>query len=411
VTERRLAEHRALVAAHLARMPVLDVALADAHGAMLAADATAPTNVPAMATAAIDGYAVRTADLVGVHPGAPVRLPVTHDVDFGPTAPAVLTPGTAMRIVSGASLPAGADAVVAFSAGQWSERDGAAAQVVVSAPVAQGDHIRPAGYDALAGAHLLHAGTRLGSRHLAIAAAMGVTRLEVHPLPRVVVLATGNELVARGPRRVRDVTGPLVADMVREAGAHAYRVPPVPDERRALRAAIEDQLVRADVIITTGGLSVGWDDTVVSVLQTLGDVERVEVALAPGGFHGVGRVAAGARDVPVLCLPGHPVSALVAFEAYVRDALRAMSGRDDAERGFASVEAGVEFASVPGLAQAVPVWLEAGGSVGLRAIPVGDPTATPSLAQCAAAHGLVMVPEDAQAVRQGAVVRCRVWDA
>ncbi len=413
MTRRSIAEHRAVVAAALQRMPVLDVALADAAGAMLAADVVAQRDVPAAPTAALDGYVLRSEDVAGAHGRAPVTLPVTHDIGLDPRVPRRLAPRTAMRILSGAPVPAGADAVLAWSATPWSETEGGAAFVTVTAPVSAGESIRPQGYDAVAGATLLHAGMRLGPRHLAIAAAMGVERLHVHPVPRVVVVPVGDELRDRGGQTsaaARDVTGPLVTDLVREAGAHAYRVPAVSDDRRALRAALEDQLVRADVIVTTGSLSSGWGDTVAQVLGQLGEVERVELALAPGGFHAVGAVVTGSRTVPVLCLPGHPVSALVAFEAYVRDALRAMSGRDDAERGFASVEIAVDMASVAGVAQAIPVWLEVGGSVGLRATPVGE-GATASLAQCAAAHGLVMVPDEVAQVRRGAVLRCRIWDA
>lgn len=399
---RTLEEHKAAVAAHLRTLPTIDVALEDARGAMLAAPVIVHEDVPPVPTAACDGYAVLAADVAS----APATLPVTHDLDFDPRAKTKHVAGTAARIVSGAPMPTGADAVVPFA---WT--DGGIASVTVAQPVAPGQHVRAAGSEVPAGLEALAAGQRIEPRHLALASAVGLARLRVHPAPRVVVIAAGAELVevGRGGFRsaVPETTGHLVTELVRDAGAHAYRVAVMSDSRTELRAAIEDQMVRADVIITVGGLSASPNDAVAPVLRMLGSLDVTDLALTPSGLHGLGEVHAGDRRVPVIALPGRPVEAYVAFEAYVRDALRGMSGQG-VERPEVSAKVSTGWKSPRGFVQAVPVWLEDGGAVGTRALPVGDPAA-PSLAAFAQANGLVFVPADADEVRAGAVLRCQTW--
>lgn len=401
---RTVDEHKAAVADHLRTLPTLDVALEDARGAMLAAPIVVLQDVPSYPTAAHDGYVVRSADAVS----AGVSLPVVHDLDFHPHAPRQHVPGTASRIVSGAPMPEGADAVALV---EWT--DGGVARVEFNRPVGAGEGVRPAGSEAPAGVEALSVGQRLAPRHVALASALGLSRLTVHPAPRVVVIASGAELVEAGRGGLRgavaETSGHLVTELVRDAGAHAYRVAVMSDDPQAVRSAIEDQMVRADVIITVGGLSGAASDAVGTVVAALGTFEVTRLALNPSGWHGIGEVMAGDRRVPVVALPGRPVEAYVAFEAYVRDALRAMSGHSG-ERLVVSATMSAGFSSPAGVVHAVPVWLEDGGAVGTRALPVGDPS-RPSLAAFAQANGILWVPAEVDEVRAGAVMRCHAWDS
>ncbi|WP_284327752.1 molybdopterin-binding protein [Demequina litorisediminis] len=240
MTTRSLADHHAAVSQALIPNPAMDVLIADAVGGTLAEDIVAREPVPAFAVAQFDGYAVLAADVSGARGDAPAVLPVSYDIDFATRSPRTHIPSTAARIPSGAPLPRGADAVVALAA-----TDGGVARVAVGVPVAPGQGVLPVGADVAAGTVLATAGTRLGPRQVAAAAALGMPRLRVHPVPRVVVLAVGDEIIDPGARHrgaeVSDANSHLLAGLIRRAGAQAFRVGPVPDEPRALRAAIEDQ--------------------------------------------------------------------------------------------------------------------------------------------------------------------------
>jgi molybdopterin molybdotransferase len=409
VTASSLDEHRQVVASLLPTMPPLDIALADAHGGMLAADIIAERDVPEEAVAAADGYAVRAEDASGARAASPVALPVTHDASFDARGARRHVPGTAVRIASGAPMPRGADAVVLTA-----KTDSGVARVAIAQAPKVGQGVREQGFDVRAGHTVLRAGTRLGARHLALAATLGLSRLPVHPVPRVVVISVGDELIEPGEKRIQggvaESSGHLIAALIREAGAHAYRVGVVSDDRLALRAAIEDQLVRADVVVTVGGLSGARNDTVAEVVGLLGTFDVGTFPLTPGGYHGVGSVSSGGRVVPVIGLPGRTVAAAVAFESYLRDALRAMSGHATGARPTVAATAAESWTSPSGIVQAVPVLIEEGGSIGATVRLVGDPAA-PTVTDLAAANGLVLLPADATEIREGTVLRCIAWDA
>ncbi|MDN4471913.1 molybdopterin molybdotransferase MoeA [Demequina zhanjiangensis] len=402
---RTLAEHRRIVAESLEPVPDLDVLIADAPGATLAEDLVAEIPVPAHAVASCEGYAVRADDVAQASPGEPVTLMVSHDVSVEARAPRRHIARTAARLGSGAPLPEGADAVVPVSM-----TDGGVARVTVTFPVAVGENVRPAGSELAPGRVLVPAGTRIGARQLAVAAALGRPRLLVHPTPRVVVVSVGSELFEPGDARggVAESNGHMLAAMARDAGANAYRVGPVPDDRMRLAATLEDQLVRADVILTSGGLSGGREETLPDVLAQRGEFEVVDLALRPGGHHGFGFLdAGGGRRVPVIALPGRPPAAAVAFQAYVRQTLLAMSGR---ERSVGMVRARLTQAidSPAGLAQAVAVRLIPHGDVPW-AEPVGDPAAM-TLADVAASDALLLVAEHATSLQREAFVECHPWE-
>ena len=256
-------------------------------------------------------------------------LPVVGDVAAGPASPLRVQPGLCVRIMTGAMMPAGADTVVPLE-----HTDGGVAQVRFDRAAEVGGYVRRAGEDVLAGDTVLEKGTALGAAQLGLAAAVGRNRLLVRPRPRVVVVSTGSELVEPGaplgPGQIPDSNSIALTAACLEAGAIAYRVGIVPDDPRTLLDTLEDQLVRADVLLTSGGVSVGAYDVVKEVLSRLGTVEFSKVAMQPGMPQGFGTL--GPDRTPIFGLPGNPVSAMVSFEAFVRPALRRMLGAEPLER-------------------------------------------------------------------------------
>jgi len=229
--------------------------------------------------------------------------------------------------MTGARMPAGADAVVPV---EWT--DEGIAQVAIYRPAASGNAVRYAGGDALEGETLLSAGVRMRPMQIAVAASAGRKMVKVRPRPRVVVLSTGNELTEPGtplvPGRIWDSNSYMIAAAAREAGALAYRRSVVPDEPAGVLPALEEQLIHADLLITTGGVSMGGDhDVVKAALRELGTVTFRKVAMQPGMPQGFGTI--GEHGVPIFTLPGNPVSAYVSFQLFVRPAIAALQSIDD----------------------------------------------------------------------------------
>ncbi|TFH70586.1 molybdopterin molybdotransferase MoeA [Cellulomonas sp. HD19AZ1] len=412
---RTVQDHLAAVLAAAAPVAPLDVVLHDATGCILAADVVASVDVPAVAVAARDGYAVAAHDTYASGAQGPA-LPVAHDLHSGSPAGLRHVGGTAVRVASGAPLPLGADAVVPVE-----ETDRGQARVAFQRVATAGQHVRVAGADVRAGETVLTAGTRLGARQIALAAALGRGRLRVHPRPRVVLLSVGSELIeptsAARPGTVFEADGHALEAAVRDAGATPVRVGAVPDELAALREALEDQLVRADLVVLTGGLSELAHDTVKDVLAPLGTVRLDQVAMTPGlrhgfgtvGAHGLDVVDAGGRTVPLFALQGHPVAAQVSFEVFVRPALRAMAGHAELFRPSVAAVATEGWASPPGLRQFVPASVLGSPDEGYRATPIGDPSA-PSTTALAHANALAVVGEGDVAVHPGSVLHCLVLE-
>lgn len=388
----------------------LEVVLADSVGCILAVDVVAERNLPPFALAASDGYAVCSDDTAAAGSGLPLYLPVIHDVHVGAPAPLRLVAGYAVRIASGAPVPVGADAVVPLE-----ETDRGTARVLVPRPVVPGEHLRPAGADASGGEVVLRAGTRLGARQIALAAAIGRGRVTVHPTPRVVVVSIGDELTDPGaaPRdgMVHDANGPALVSAVIDAGALAIRIGVVGDDRAALREVIQDQVVRADLLLTTGGLSESPTDTVKDVLSSLGTVRFDHVAMTPGRLQGYGHVGGdrGWPGVPVFALPGHPVAAHVSFEVFVRPVLRSIAGRGELFRSSLGAVATIGWPSPVGLRQFVPAVLSGNPDEGYRVTPIGEPGGL-SIAALSRANAFAVVPERDVAVHAGDRVTCLVLE-
>jgi molybdopterin molybdotransferase len=315
--------HLEQVMSVVAPLAPLDLTLLDAHGCVLAEDVATTFPLPPFDNSAMDGYAVRSDDLRAASEAAPVVLPVVGDIAAGSTGAYSVQPGLCVRIMTGAPIPAGADAVVPV---EWT--DGGVAQVAIHRPVEAGRHLRHTGEDAASGTTVLPAGTHLGATQVGLLAAVGRDRVSARPRPRVVVLSTGSELVDPGtpllPGRIPDSNSTLLTAAAREAGGIAFRVGIVPDDPRVLLDTLEDQLIRADLVVTSGGVSVGAYDVVKEAIGRLGDVRFDRVAMQPGMPQSFGVI--GPDRTPFFGLPGNPVSAYVSFEVFVRPAIRRMLG-------------------------------------------------------------------------------------
>jgi molybdopterin molybdotransferase len=320
-------EYQSVIAEAMNPLPPTSLELADAEGCVLAEYVTAAVALPSFDNSSMDGYAVQAADTTQASERSVVTLPVTGEIAAGDTGAYRLVPGTAIRIMTGAQMPAGADAVVPV---EWT--DGGIARVEINRTAEPGNAVRYAGDDAREGETLLPAGVRMRPMQIAVAASAGRKTVMVRPRPRVVVLSTGNELAEPGtplaPGRIWESNSYMIAAAAREAGAIAYRRSIVPDEVAGMLPALEEQLIRADLLITTGGVSMGGEhDVVKAALRAVGTVIFRKVAMQPGMPQGFGTI--GEDRVPIFTLPGNPVSAYISFQLFVRPAIGALLGLAD----------------------------------------------------------------------------------
>jgi molybdopterin molybdotransferase len=399
-------EHLGRCLAAVQPLPVVEVGLLEALGRTLAADATSAVELPGFDNSAMDGFAVRAADVARATPEAPARLAVGGEVAAGAGRPGSLSRGTAVRIMTGAPLPDGADAVVPVEwTGGWSDDDAAAGMVAVRQSPDPGAFVRRAGEDVTRGEVVVAAGTVLTARHLALLAATGHARPAVHRAPRVAVLSSGTELVPPdrplGYGQVHDSNGFGLAAAATELGARARYLGIVPDDAAAVRAALLAAAGDADLVLTSGGVSAGVYDTVKSVLTELGGVRFERVAMQPGMPQGFGAIGA----TPVFTLPGNPVSSMVSFEVFVRPVLRSLAGVPaPQERPEVVAAAGAAWSSPAGRRQFVRGVLTP-GEQGPVVVPVGA-QGSHLVADLAAATCLAVVPEAVTHVAPGDQLRC-----
>ncbi len=346
-------EHLAAALALVGPLPEVEVALDDALGCVLTRSLVAPEPLPRWDSSSMDGYAVRAADTVGASIEAPRALTVVADLAAGAEDDPVVAPGTAARIMTGAPLPREADAVVPVES-----TDAGVGVVRVHATATAGDFIRRTGEDTRAGDVVLAAGTQLNAQQIGAAAAIGAGRVHVRPRPRVAVVSTGSELVATGaPLRrgqVPDSNAHLLAAAVREAGGVPTRHAAVADDPTAFREVVTGLRGQVDVVVTSGGVSMGAFDVVKEVLRDEPGMEFVTVAMQPGKPQGLGTLGDG---TPVFCLPGNPVSAFVSFEVFVRPAILKMRGFASVRRPRLTAVVVDGWRSPPGRAQYMPVVL------------------------------------------------------
>ncbi|MEU9377416.1 gephyrin-like molybdotransferase Glp [Streptomyces sp. NPDC048255] len=423
-------EHLADVLAAVRPLEPIELQLLDAQGCVLVEDVTVPVALPPFDNSSMDGYAVRTADVQGASEEFPAVLTVIGDVAAGSGELPTVGPGQAARIMTGAPLPPGAEAVVPV---EWTDggTGGGAASGMIPASAApehaSGEvrvhraaearaHVRARGSDVQAGDLALAAGTVLGPPQIALLAAIGRGTVRVRPRPRVVVLSTGSELVQPGEAlaagAIYDSNSFALAAAARDAGAIAYRVGAVADDADTLRATIEDQLIRADLLVTTGGVSVGAYDVVKEALTAVatggedgrdidgGGIDFRKLAMQPGKPQGFGSI--GPDHTPLLALPGNPVSSYVSFELFVRPAIRALMGLPESEVSRPSVRAVLKADKAIGSPAGRRQFLRGAYDAQSGTVsPVGG-SGSHLIAALAHADSLIVVPEDVTSAEPGA---------
>ena len=375
----------------VAPLTELELRLLEAHGCVLAEDVVADRPVPAHDTAACDGYAVRAADVTG-----PTTLHVAGDVARGQVPSFVVQPGLCARVVAGAVVPDGADAVVPAT-----DTDGGLAQVRIDAAATSGAFVKKAGEDVTPGTTVLARNSVIGAAQVGLLVGVGRRNVLVRPKPRVVVVSVGSELAEAGRAlaagEVADAAGYAVCAAVREAGAIAFQAGVVPDDPKQLADVVEDHLIQADAVVVVGGLRAGPYDVVRDVLPRLGTVSFDEVAMDPGAAQAFGTI--GTERTPVFVIPGDAVGALVAFEVSVRPALRRMLGAETLGRPHVSAVTTKAFRSPAGRRQFVRVRVERSADRWVVTPTGGD--GADLLTGLAMANALSIVPEDTVEVAEG----------
>lgn len=370
------------------RLPSERVELAGALGRFVAEPVRAAVAVPPFTNSSMDGFAVRAADL----PGA---LRIVGEVAAGSPTLVEVAAGTAVRIATGAPLPPGADTVVPL---EVVREEGATIHANGGAP-RHGAYVRPAGADTRPGDIVLAAGEELTPARIAVLASCGIAQLAVVRQPVVAILSTGSELTEPGeplpPGRVYDANGPALAAAVMEAGGRPRVLARVPDDEAAVERAITAALREADLIVTSGGVSVGAHDHVRPVIERLGELDFWRINVQPGKPLAFGRI----EGRPVIGLPGNPVSALVTFELFVRPLMRRLLGAEGDGRSRVPVRLLETMPKDPDRRAYLRVRVRR-GAAGHEATPAGGQSSG-QIRPLADANGLLVVPEGAPAGEAG----------
>jgi molybdopterin molybdotransferase len=400
-----LADYLAGVLRGLRALPALDLEITQAHGNVLAEDVTGPGPVPAFDHAAIDGYAARFDDITDAQPGRPVRLSVVGDLVASSWRPVRLTPGTCFSVAAGALMPGSCDVIIpAVMTDQ-----GMAAVEVYHAPK-RGHGVRRAGDELPAGSLLARAGSYVTPPLVAVLAAAGIGHVVVRPSPRVVVIATGDELVDVGrasqPGQVVDANSHALTAAAAEAGAHAYRVGICDDDPEGLRGLLEDQMLRADLIITSGGTGNGPGDMVRRVLSRReghrAAVTFSDLSVYPCTSLGYGLFGASGNGVPIVCLPGDPGAALIGFEVLARPVIQLLAGADPVFRPSVRAHLLETVSSPSGLREFRPAYITERRGGGYTVAPLaGGPYTLSGLAE---ANGLMVLGERVISAAAGSTV-------
>ncbi|MFY0407202.1 gephyrin-like molybdotransferase Glp [Solicola sp. PLA-1-18] len=398
-------EHLRRILETLGPLQPYDQPLLETLGLPLCEEVASPTDLPRFTNSAMDGYAVRQVDVDGASHDLPVTLAVVGESAAGTSRPFALSPGAAVKIMTGAPMPTGADTVIPIEA-----TDGGTANVTVYEDRQVGQHVRPAGEDIRAGDVVFDEGTVIGPREIGLMAALGRSRVRARPRPRVVIISTGDELRDPGTGldfdSVHDGNSYMLAASARALGAIAYRVGVAPDDPAEFTRMLSDQLVRADLVVTSGGVSKGSYDVVKEALSPLGTVDFVEVAMQPGKPQGFGLV--GEEQTPIVTLPGNPVSAYVSFEVFVVPALRRMMGLLPYRRPLVQAMLTTDVTSPDGKRQYLRGVFEV-TERGARVTPVGG-SGSHMIGGLAQANALIVVGEDETALNVGDTAKVLVLD-
>ena len=321
---RSVAEHLDRLLSSALTPPPVRVAISEAQGLLCAEEVVASAALPSFDQAAVDGYAVRSVDVARASELNPVAMPVVGEIEAGVRTPHRLQPQQAVFVATGAPLPTVADAVVPRSA-----VSGGGARITVTESVPSGKYVRRTGEDVQPGDVAVRSGAFIGAAQVGLLAAVGRSKVLVHPRPRLSVISLGDELVdvARtpGPGQVYDVNSFALAAAARDAGADVTRVGIAPSDVRRLRDLVESRLLVSEAVVLAGAAGGHHAEVVVEALSEFGEIDQTRVAMQPGSAQGFGLL--GPDRVPTFLLPANPVSALVVFEVMVRPLLRVMFGR------------------------------------------------------------------------------------
>jgi molybdopterin molybdotransferase len=399
-------EHLERVLAGVRQMTPVVQPLLDTLGLTCAEDVVAAISLPSFDNSAMDGYAVRVADVAAASPGQPVTLPVVGEIGAGQATLRELTPGAAAKIMTGAPIPAGADAVVPY---EWTDRG--AVEVRIEQVPELGQHVRPAGDDLSAGDLVVSAGTVLGPRQLGLLASVGRATVLARPRPRVVIFSTGSELREPGQElghdSIYDGNSYLLAAAVLQAGAVPHRVGIITDEAGLFLEALHRELAGADLVITSGGVSQGDFDIVKEALRSEG-VWFGGVAMQPGKPQGFGLVGPEDHRVPIVTLPGNSVSAFISFEMFVLPAIRTLMGQTPVSRPLRDARLTEGMTSPEGRRQFMR-GMAGVDAQGRYVVPVGGP-GSHLIGALAEANSLIVVPEEATSLSRGDRVQVLILD-
>ena len=388
------------ILADVAPLPAERVPLRAALGRVLASDVVAPVSLPPWDNASMDGYAVRAADVAAARAESPVELRVIGTIAAGGAADGHVRAGEAMRIMTGAPIPAGADTVVRVE-----DTDGGSDRVAIRNSRDAGRNVRPRGEDLAAGTVAVPAGTLVGAAQLGVLASVGAADVDVHRRPRVAILSSGDELVdvdrfdeVRAGRRIIASNSYTLWALVQSAGAEPVDLGIVPDDAVALRRRVEAGLASADVLLTSGGVSVGAYDFTREVVSSLGAQLRLwRVRMRPGAPIGFGLLG----SAPWIGLPGNPVSAMVTFELFARPALRKMAGHRLLFKRPTPVRLKEPVTLAAPLTHFLRVILSSSGDGSPPLARLTGPQGSGLLTSMERADALVVVPEDRTRVDAG----------
>ena len=320
---RTVDEHLSAVLSQVHPLEPFAISLLESRGCVIAEDVTAPWPLPAFDAAAVDGYAVVVSDIARASAANPVTLNVIATIDAGERPTKGLFPGAAIRVSAGAVLPEGTEAVIARE-----HTEGDDNTVTVLQPATVGQYVRRKAEDVAIGEVVVTAGSTVDARILGLLAAVGRQSVNARPRPRVVVVSVGSELQEAGAAielgRIPDSNGVMLSAAVAEHGGVSYRVGPLTSDPAKVAQTLEDQLVRADLVLVTGGTSAASYDIIAQAMESLGEVAFHRIAMQPGAAQGFGFL--GDDNIPVMVLPGNPVAAFVSFEVFVRPVLRRLLG-------------------------------------------------------------------------------------
>jgi molybdopterin molybdotransferase len=400
---RSVDEAREHVLSQINPLTPIELPLTDAFGCVAAVDVTSPVTLPAFASSAMDGFAVRASDVAEASSDRPAELKIVGRASIGHRPDATVGSGEAVAIATGAPIPGGADAIVPIENAEVIDAE----LVRVFEAVREGRHVRPRGEDVAEGELLVPQGKRLGAPELGLLANAGVPHPMVHPRPRVVVLSTGDELIPPTTEpdfgQVHDSNAYTLFGALREVGAIPIMAGIVRDDVEQLRDTVFSYDLQADAFISSGGVSVGERDVVKAAFFQRGDVAFYRVAMQPGMPQGFGFV----EGKPFFGLPGNPVSVFVSFEVFVRPAVLKMMGRAQLDRPEITATLTADLEGPVGKMQYARVEV-ARGADGWTATPTGG-RGSNLISTIARANGLAMVPPGSSLARAGSEVRVMLF--